>query len=349
MAVDYDAVASLPADARQIVARALEEDAPYGDITCRTFVDAGSVIDAVVRAREAGVMAGGEVFAEVMRQAAERVGTQDGRGREASGIEPSGIEARGIKVRQHVADGEAFAANDVLISVSGPAHAVLLGERVGLNLLQRMCAIATVTRAYVDAAQAGRARGGLDGIVRVADTRKTTPGLRSLERLAVRCGGGFNHRWGLSDAVMLKDNHVSLLGEGDELTRNLLRGKQRMGHTTHFEVEVDTPEQIEPVLAAGVDTIMLDNFDTDALATGVRQVAGRAYVEASGNVNLETIGAIAATGVDVISVGALTHAVSNLDLGLDAVFADSNCASDSADTETEAADTNSDGAGAVSG
>lgn len=344
MAVDYDAVASLPADARQIVARALEEDAPYGDITCRTFVDAGSVIDAVVRAREAGVMAGGEVFAEVMRQAAERVGTQDGRGREASGI-----EARGIKVRQHVADGEAFAANDVLISVSGPAHAVLLGERVGLNLLQRMCAIATVTRAYVDAAQAGRARGGLDGIVRVADTRKTTPGLRSLERLAVRCGGGFNHRWGLSDAVMLKDNHVSLLGEGDELTRNLLRGKQRMGHTTHFEVEVDTPEQIEPVLAAGVDTIMLDNFDTDALATGVRQVAGRAYVEASGNVNLETIGAIAATGVDVISVGALTHAVSNLDLGLDAVFADSNCASDSADTETEAADTNSDGVGAVSG
>lgn len=324
MAVDYDAVASLPADARQIVARALEEDAPYGDITCRTFVDAGSVIDAVVRAREAGVMAGGEVFAEVMRQAAERVGTQDGRGREASGIETSGIEARGIKVRQHVADGEAFAANDVLISVSGPAHAVLLGERVGLNLLQRMCAIATVTRAYVDAAQAGRARGGFDGVVRVADTRKTTPGLRSLERLAVRCGGGYNHRWGLSDAVMLKDNHVSLLGEGDELTRNLLRGKQRLGHTTHFEVEVDTPEQIEPVLAAGVDTIMLDNFDTDALATGVRQVAGRAYVEASGNVNLETIGAIAATGVDVISVGALTHAVSNLDLGLDAVFADSD-------------------------
>lgn len=333
MAVDYDAVAGLPADARQIVARALEEDAPYGDITCRTFVDAGSVIDAVVRAREAGVMAGGEVFAEVMRQAAERVGTQAGRGHEANGI-----EARGIEVRQHVADGEAFAANDVLISVSGPAHAVLLGERVGLNLLQRMCAIATVTRAHVDAAQAGRARGGFDGIVRVADTRKTTPGLRSLERLAVRCGGGFNHRWGLSDAVMLKDNHVSLLGEGDELTRNLLRGKQRLGHTTHFEVEVDTPEQIEPVLAAGVDTIMLDNFDTDALAAGVRQVAGRAYVEASGNVNLETIGAIAATGVDVISVGALTHAVSNLDLGLDAVFADS-----------DSADTNSDGAGAVSG
>lgn len=324
MAVDYDAVAGLPADARQIVARALEEDAPYGDITCRTFVDAGSVLDAVVRAREAGVMAGGEVFAEVMRQAAERVGTQAGRGREASGIETSGIKVVGIKVRQHVADGEAFAANDVLISVSGPAHAVLLGERVGLNLLQRMCAIATVTRAYVEAAQAGRARGGFDGVVRVADTRKTTPGLRSLERLAVRCGGGYNHRWGLSDAVMLKDNHVSLLGEGDELTRNLLRGKQRLGHTTHFEVEVDTPEQIEPVLAAGVDTIMLDNFDTDALATGVRQVAGRAYVEASGNVNLETIGAIAATGVDVISVGALTHAVSNLDLGLDAVFADSD-------------------------
>ena len=154
---------------------------------------------------------------------------------------------------------------------------------------------------------------------RIVDTRKTTPGLRVLERYAVRCGGGANHRFSLSDAVMAKDNHLAVLTGGDpaKLTAVLRGAKAQLGHTTHFEVEVDPLEQIEPVLAAGVDTIMLDNFSLAELAAGVGLVGGRARVEASGNVNLDTVAAIAATGVDVISIGALTHSVTALDLGLD--------------------------------
>jgi nicotinate-nucleotide pyrophosphorylase (carboxylating) len=158
----------------------------------------------------------------------------------------------------------------------------------------------------------------------VVDTRKTTPGLRALERHAVRCGGGQNHRFSLSDAVLAKDNHLAVLAEGGrrDLTEALREARSRLSHTTHFEVEVDRIDQIEPVIAAGIDTIMLDNFSIEELREGVALVAGRALVEASGNVNLETIGAIAATGVDIISVGALTHSVRALDLGLDVVLTD---------------------------
>jgi nicotinate-nucleotide pyrophosphorylase (carboxylating) len=154
---------------------------------------------------------------------------------------------------------------------------------------------------------------------RIADTRKTTPGLRVLERYAVRCGGGTNHRYSLSDAVLAKDNHLAVMTGGDpkRLTTLLAAAKAQLGHTTHFEVEVDSADQIEPVLAAGVDTIMLDNFSLEELQAGVRQVGGRAVVEASGNVNLGTVADIAAAGVDVISIGALTHTVTALDLGLD--------------------------------
>ena len=168
--------------------------------------------------------------------------------------------------------------------------------------------------------QNGRVRRAEAGTrARITDTRKTTPGLRVLERYAVRCGGGANHRFSLSDAVMAKDNHLAVLTGGDpaKLTAALRGAKAQLGHTTHFEVEVDTMEQIEPVLAAGVDTIMLDNFSLAELAAGVGLVGGRARVEASGNVNLETVADIAATGVDVISIGALTHSVTALDLGLD--------------------------------
>jgi nicotinate-nucleotide pyrophosphorylase (carboxylating) len=188
---------------------------------------------------------------------------------------------------------------------------VLMAERVALNLVQRMSAIATKTAAFVRLAEGTRAR--------ITDTRKTTPGLRILERFAVRCGGGFNHRYSLSDAVLAKDNHLAVMTGGDpaKLTGLLLAAKAQLGHTTHFEVEVDSMEQIEPVLAAGVDTIMLDNFTVAELKAGVALVAGRARVEASGNVNPGTVAAIAATGVDVISVGALTHTVAALDLGLD--------------------------------
>jgi nicotinate-nucleotide pyrophosphorylase (carboxylating) len=208
------------------------------------------------------------------------------------------------------ADGEAFVTGDHLASVSGPARGVLQAERVALNLVQRMSGIATLTAQFVAEARGTRAR--------IVDTRKTTPGLRALERHAVASGGGHNHRFSLSDAVMAKDNHLAILtADGTDLTTALIRARSALSHTTHLEVEVDRIDQIEPVLAAGVDTIMLDNFSIDELRQGVAIIAGRAIVEASGNVSLDTVKAIASTGVDVISAGALTHSVRSLDLGLD--------------------------------
>lgn len=280
---------TLPAAAVDAVLRAaLAEDAPYGDITSQTLIPAGTRATAVLAARVPGVFSGGQVFAAAMKLA-----------------DPDAV------VSLLLADGERFEAGTPLARVTGDARGVLLAERVALNLVQRLSAIATKTAEYVALVAGTRAR--------ITDTRKTTPGLRVLERYAVRCGGGSNHRAGLSDAVLAKDNHLAVLTGGDpaRLTAVLREAKARLGHTTHFEVEVDTMEQIEPVLAAGVDTIMLDNFTLMELADGVDLVAGRARVEASGNVNLGTVAAIAATGVDVISIGALTHSVAALDLGLD--------------------------------
>ncbi|RII42899.1 carboxylating nicotinate-nucleotide diphosphorylase [Galactobacter valiniphilus] len=273
-----------------IIALALAEDAPHGDVTAQGLIPATATATAQVVARVPGVLAGTGVFAEAMRQA-----------------DPD------LAVTAHLADGEAFEAGAVLLSVSGPARGLLLGERVGLNLLQRLSGIATATSRLVGLVSAA------GGHARVADTRKTTPGLRVLERYAVRCGGGSNHRDSLSEAVMAKDNHLALLGDGKALTEALLAAKARWGHTVHVEVEVDRFEQIDPVLAAGVDTIMLDNFSLEDTARAVKHIAGRAIVEASGTVSEETIGAIAATGVDVISSGAITHSVRALDLGLDLV------------------------------
>lgn len=272
----------------RVILTALEEDAAHGDVTSEAFIPLEATAQAVVRARVPGVLSGGPVVQRVFALVDPRV-----------------------QVRALVKDGEPFAPGDRLTVIEGPARSVLLGERIALNLMQRMSAIATATQELVAAVAGTRAR--------VVDTRKTTPGLRNLERYAVRCGGGHNHRYSLSDAVMVKDNHLAVLTGGDpgKITEALLDGKSRLGHTVHLEVEVDGLEMIEPVLAAGVDTIMLDNFSLEDLAEGVRRVAGRALVEASGNVRLDTIAAIAATGVDIISSGAITHGVANLDLGLD--------------------------------
>jgi nicotinate-nucleotide pyrophosphorylase (carboxylating) len=242
----------------------------------------------VLNARVPGVFSGGEVFAAAMKL-----------------TDPDAV------VELLVADGTAFTARTPLARVTGNARSLLLAERVALNLVQRMSAIATRTAEFVAL---------VDGTgARITDTRKTTPGLRVLERYAVRCGGGANHRFSLSDAVLAKDNHLAVLTGGDpaRLTAVLQGARAQLGHTTHFEVEVDSMEQIEPVLAAGVDTIMLDNFSLAELAAGVALVRGRARVEASGNVDLATVARIAATGVDLISVGGLTHSVIALDLGLD--------------------------------
>ena len=271
----------------RVVAAALEEDAPWGDLTSEALIVETAVARAELSAREDGVFSGGEVFAAAFRLTEPR-----------------------IEVELLVEDGAFFRRGDALAVVTGPARAVLTGERIGLNFVQRMSGIATLTAQYVAEVAHTRAR--------IADTRKTTPGLRAFERHAVVNGGGRNHRHSLSDAVMAKDNHLAVLAQkGVSVTDALLAAKSLLPHTTHIEVEVDRLDQIEPVLAAGVDTIMLDNFSLEDLRTGVAQVAGRAVVEASGGVSLETVRAIAETGVDVISVGALTHSARALDLGLD--------------------------------
>ncbi|MFC4904512.1 carboxylating nicotinate-nucleotide diphosphorylase [Kocuria oceani] len=290
----------------EVVERGLAEDAPWGDITSELLIPATALARAELVAREDGVFSGGQVFAAAF-----------------AAVDPA------VAVELIPADGDSFAAGDTLAVVAGPARSVLTGERVALNITQRMCGIATLTARYVAAVeetvsrveQAANLPPGTITRTRVADTRKTTPGLRALEKHAVRSGGGHNHRHSLSDAVMAKDNHLALLtADGTDLTGALRQLRRRLPHTVHLEVEVDRLDQIEAVLAGGADTVLLDNFSVDDLVSGVAIIDGRATVEASGGVSLETVGEIAATGVDVISVGALTHSARNLDLGLDVVL-----------------------------
>ncbi|QAY73549.1 carboxylating nicotinate-nucleotide diphosphorylase [Agromyces protaetiae] len=290
----------------RIVTAALDEDAPWGDLTSETLIPADATATADLVAREPGVLSGIEVFAAAFRIVDDR-----------------------IRVTALKADGERFERGEHLARVGGPARGMLTAERVGLNLVQRMSGIATLTAQYVAAIAGTRAR--------IVDTRKTTPGLRSLERQAVRDGGGRNHRRSLSDAIMAKDNHLAVLTAGGrDLATALRAARDRMPHTAHLEVEIDRLDQLDAVLAGGADTIMLDNFTLDDLRAGVARIGGRAIVEASGGVNLDTVAAIAATGVDVVSVGALTHSVRSLDLGLDAVIetapalANANAGGDSA-------------------
>lgn len=271
----------------RVVGAALEEDAPWGDLTSATLLPADATATADLVAREPGVFSGGAVFAAAFT-----------------------LTDPDVTVDLHVGDGDAFAAGDVLATVTGAARSLLTAERVALNFAQRMSGIATLTAAYVAA---------VDGTgARIADTRKTTPGLRAFERHAVACGGGRNHRFSLSDAVMAKDNHLAVLQRtGLDLATALREAVSRLPHTTHVVVEVDRLDQLPAVLDGGAHTVLLDNFTPDDLRAGVALVDGRATVEASGGVSLDTVAAIARTGVDVISVGALTHSARALDLGLD--------------------------------
>lgn len=271
----------------RVVGAALEEDAPWGDLTSVTLIPADATAAADLVAREPGVFSGGEVFAAAFA-----------------------LTDPAIVVDVHVGDGDAFAPGDVLASVSGPARGILTAERVALNFTQRMSGIATLTAAYVRAVAGTRAR--------IADTRKTTPGLRAFERDAVRAGGGSNHRFSLSDAVMAKDNHLAVLTRsGIDVATALRDALTRLPHTAHVVVEVDRVDQIPAVLEGGAHTVLLDNFSLDDLRAGVALIGARANAEASGGVTLETVRDIAETGVDVISVGALTHSARALDLGLD--------------------------------
>ncbi|MEU4016433.1 carboxylating nicotinate-nucleotide diphosphorylase [Microbacterium sp. NPDC028030] len=269
------------------VEAALEEDAPWGDLTSTTLLPVEATATADLVAREAGVFSGGHVFAAAFTL-----------------TDPQ------LTVDVHVGDGDEFAPGDVLASVTGSARSILTAERVALNFTQRMSGIATLTAAYVAAVEGTGAR--------IADTRKTTPGLRAFERHAVESGGGRNHRHSLSDAVMAKDNHLAVLTRsGLDLATALRDALSRLPHTTHVVVEVDRIDQIPAVLEGGAHTVLLDNFSLAELREGVALIDARATVEASGGVTLDTVGEIARTGVDVISVGALTHSARALDLGLD--------------------------------
>ncbi len=265
---------------RAVVARSLEEDlGVYGDLTAG-LVPAGTTVDAVIAARAEGVLAGRLSAHEAFRA-----------------VEPA------IAVDWQVTDGDRLAPGTVIARVAGPLAPVLTAERTVLNLLGHLSGVATLTRRFVDAA-GPRAR--------IRDTRKTTPGLRALEKAAVRAGGGANHRGSLSDGILVKDNHLAGLSIDEAV---------RLAHTrwpgVPCQVECDTLDQLETALGAGADLVLLDNMDPPTVARAVALVAGRVPVEVSGRVTLETVADYAAAGADLISVGALTHSAAVLDIGLD--------------------------------
>ena len=268
---------------RAIVSRALAEDLGPGDVTTEATVASGAQCRAEIVAREGGVIAGVEVaratFAALDREVA--------------------FEAL-------VAEGAQVEAGAAVARLTGPARAVLAGERTALNFLQRMSGIASLTRRYVDAVQGTKAR--------ICDTRKTAPGLRALDKYAVRAGGGHNHRFGLFDGLLIKDNHIRAAG-GIESAVRLARGSAH--HVLRVEVEAQTRSEVEEALSAGADVIMLDNMSPDEVARAVEFIAGRCEVEVSGGVTLETVRALAECGVDYISIGALTHSAPALDLALE--------------------------------
>jgi nicotinate-nucleotide pyrophosphorylase (carboxylating) len=267
-----------------IIDRTLREDLGAGDLTTEATVpDSGGAVATAV-ARAALVVSGGLVFQRVFAR-----------------IDPS------IRFEALVPDGSRVARGAAIWRVHGPAKSLLMGERSALNLTQRMSGIATLARTYRDALPEGSA-------TRITDTRKTTPGLRVLERYAVRCGGAHNHRDSLGSAVMIKDNHIIAAGG---ITRAVAAAKERAPHTSRVEVEVANFAELDEAIAARADIIMLDNFSVTDLAEAVRRARGHAILEASGGITLATLADVARTGVDVISVGALTHSAPAADIALD--------------------------------
>ncbi|HQL89073.1 MAG TPA: carboxylating nicotinate-nucleotide diphosphorylase [Syntrophales bacterium] len=267
---------------RKIIRRALEEDIRSGDVTTACTLTGSEKGTAKALAKEDLVLAGLEVFREVFR-----------------------VRDAGIVFRSALKDGARVRRGEVLASLAGPLASILEAERVALNLLQRMCGIATLTRQFVDAVAGTKAA--------ILDTRKTMPGLRVLDKYSVRVGGGRNHRYGLYDGILIKDNHIEAAGGIGPAVRRA-RGKAPL--LVRIEVEVKTLAEVRQALAAGADVIMLDNMPIDAMRKAVALIGGRALVEASGNVTLATVQAIAATGVDCISSGALTHSARAADISL---------------------------------
>ena len=278
-------ITSLPDILIEPVVRAalIEDLGRAGDVTAAACLPAGEQITATFAARAEGRLAG----LDCARLA-------------IAAMDPA------ARFQTNRGDGDDIAVGEVIARVSGDARAILSSERVALNLLSRLCGVATLTRAYVRAVEGTKAR--------IVCTRKTTPGLRALEKYAVRCGGGVNHRFGLDDAILIKDNHIAACGG---VAKALERAQAAAGHLMKIEIEVDRLDQLEEALPFAPDVIMLDNFALADLRAAVERVAGAVVLEASGGVSLSTVRAIAETGVDAISVGALTHSAPILDIGLD--------------------------------
>ncbi|MDP1571820.1 MAG: carboxylating nicotinate-nucleotide diphosphorylase [Vicinamibacterales bacterium] len=270
-----------PSAYRDLVARALAEDVGQGDLTSALTVDASQQAHGIVLAKSTLVVAGLAMAAEVFTQ-----------------VDPA------TRFEARVPDGARCEPGDTIATVTGPARALLTAERTALNLLQRLSGIATLTRRFVDTAA---------GQIVVLDTRKTTPGLRALEKYAVRCGGGTNHRQRLDDGVLIKDNHKRLAGGVGPATARALAAGVGVG----IEVEVETLDELDAALAAGATRILVDNFTTPDIHTAVARCRGRAVVEISGGVTLERLPELAATGAAFVSVGALTHSAPAVDLSFE--------------------------------
>ncbi len=266
-----------------IVRAALAEDIGRGDITTDAVIPAEARLKGAIAARQHGVVAGIDVARTAFHL-----------------LDPS------IDFIVEKRDGAAVAKGEVVAHIAGPARGILTGERVALNFLCRLSGIASATARLVDAVKPHRAK--------ITCTRKTTPGLRLLEKYAVRAGGGFNHRFGLDDAVLIKDNHIAVAGG---IRPAVERARAAIGHLVKIEIEVDTLVQLEEVLTLPVDAVLLDNMTPDLLSRAVKLVGGRIVTEASGRVDESTVQAVAATGVDYISSGWITHSAPILDLGLD--------------------------------
>ena len=269
----------------QAVRRALDEDlGRAGDITSIATIPEATQAHAIMIARQAGVIAGLPLAVAVFQK-----------------LSPD------ISIQAHHRDGGTVAAGVQVLTISGPARAVLAGERTALNFVGRLSGIATLTAGYVSHTVGTK--------LRICCTRKTTPGLRALEKYAVRCGGGFNHRFGLDDAILIKDNHIAVAGGVRPV---LERARSHVGHLVKIEIEVDTLAQLREVLDTDLaDVVLLDNMDIATLNEAVKLAAGRVVLEASGGVTLDSIGKVAATGVDYVSSGALTHSAPNFDVALD--------------------------------
>ncbi len=267
----------------KLIELAIFEDSGFGDITTENLIDDGVTGSGVIIAKESAILSGIDIASKVFRR-----------------LDPD------VDIQLFFSNGDTLKKNDIILEVKGDLVSMLKGERIALNFLQRLCGIATYTRSIVDALD-------INTKVRVLDTRKTTPGLRSIEKAAVRAGGGYNHRMSLFDGVLIKDNHIVIAGSIKKAVKKI---REEISHLLKIEVEVTTMEQVKEAVDAKVEVIMLDNMDLPLMKKAVQYIDKRAIVEASGNMDRLNINEVVSTGVDVISIGALTHQARAVDLSM---------------------------------